>query len=857
MLPQPVAPRQEMCMNGITQEEFQAAVRHSRPKSAPGPNGIVYRVYKNCPQVRKVLYQLFCRVWRQQQVPAAWQCAKIALVPKMENSKDVTEFRPIALTNVEGKLFFSIMQRRIVEYLMDNDYLRNQKGFLPKVSGCLEHNVLVAEALKDARKYKRAITVTWIDMVNAFGSPRHSLLFFAMEHYRVPIEMQTIFQTYYRNLTAMVWTKEWTTQPFHIQKGMFQGCTASPVLFNMVMQLAIDTLQHHHETCAYVFGAGPARALLSAFADDLQVVTKSRAGNQMMLDTFQNFVTWTETMRPNPAKCVCLSYHYDGSHYGPAEPGLSLAGSLVPKLKADFKYLGRWISEDGSEVVAKQRMQDKVHALCSKVDATPLRGIDKLWIYEHVIVPKMMWMLMVHDLSVSFVRHLDKLALRYVKKWMQLPRAADTTVLFTGKRRGLLRLRKLQTVYKQMQVVRLDILRQAADENVRAVFRIIGNREKKILKRVTATSLLTKAESEAKVAAAITAREPQRGLGYRQRKEKSQRKQMMEAIATADREEVLKHLDELQMQGCWRDWMDTMLADYSWKRLLYEGSDKMVLFAIKATVNVLPTRDNLRRWGFSVIDEQCPLCRYRGATLRHVLNGCKVALEQDRYTWRHNSILHEIATAVRLEMGRSPPQAREEYVHFVRPGEKPTQQRKERPALAGELHTAKDWELYVDLPNTPVVIPPDVAVTVLRPDLVLLSRQSRRLILAELTSPFEDRVQAASQLKEMKYKPLLQEAALNGWNAQLFTVEVGSRGYVAPSLRLFFKALGMPAQAVQGAIERCSRAALRCSYVIYLSRDIQEWTDRPVNYDVPMNRQASLVVVGPTTAGVLNPDEPW
>ena len=64
--------------------------------------------------------------------------------------------------------------------------LRLQKGFLPGVSGCIEHTSLISEALRDARSHQRSICVSCLDLRNAFGRVRHSLIQFALRHYGPP-----------------------------------------------------------------------------------------------------------------------------------------------------------------------------------------------------------------------------------------------------------------------------------------------------------------------------------------------------------------------------------------------------------------------------------------------------------------------------------------------------------------------------------------------------------------------------------------------------------------------------------------------------------------------------------------------
>ena len=122
--------------------------------------------------------------------------------------------------------------------------LRLQKGFLPGVAGCLEHSSLLTEALRDARSCKRSICISCLDLRNAFGSVRHSLIQFALRHYQFPVHYQRLIHAFYNHLLALVDVPEdFQTQPFHFAIGVFQGCTLSPLLFNLVVQLLLDSLE--------------------------------------------------------------------------------------------------------------------------------------------------------------------------------------------------------------------------------------------------------------------------------------------------------------------------------------------------------------------------------------------------------------------------------------------------------------------------------------------------------------------------------------------------------------------------------------------------------------------------------------
>ena len=290
--------------------EFRAVLKRCRNGSAPGPNRIPYVVWKFCPSLHPVLYTIIRRVWIDAAVPSSWQRASIILLAKSNITDDPTKFRPIALANTDGKIFFSLLARRITNHMSGNNYMDgvSQKGFLPGVSGCIEHSTLLYEAMLDARRAKRQICVAWVDLKNAFGSIRHNLIQFALHHYHLPVHLQQLVFAYYSSLSAFV--SEPATDPFQYNIGVFQGCPLSPILFNVCFQLLLDALSEPSVlSLSYDFKDGPISVSNTAFADDLGLLSKSSNGCQKMLNVTDSFLTWSRCMKaaPRSAEAVRVS----------------------------------------------------------------------------------------------------------------------------------------------------------------------------------------------------------------------------------------------------------------------------------------------------------------------------------------------------------------------------------------------------------------------------------------------------------------------------------------------------------------------------------------------------------------------
>ena len=187
--------------------EFQEVLRSRRNASAPGPNGLPNSIWKRCPCLHTPLYNIIRQVWKSCRIPPDWQCAAVRLFHKSGPSDNPANFRPIALSNCEGRIFFALLGKVMLRHMTKNSFFdrRVQKGFLPGVAGCLEHSALLSDALRDARSNQRSICISWLDLRNAFRSVRHSLLLFALQHYGFPDHFVSMVCSYYDHLSVVMY----------------------------------------------------------------------------------------------------------------------------------------------------------------------------------------------------------------------------------------------------------------------------------------------------------------------------------------------------------------------------------------------------------------------------------------------------------------------------------------------------------------------------------------------------------------------------------------------------------------------------------------------------------------------------
>ncbi|VDH94361.1 Hypothetical predicted protein [Mytilus galloprovincialis] len=166
-------------------KEVVDVIKKGRAASAPGPNGVPYKVYKNCQRITRRLWKLIRVIWRRGRLAESWHKAEGCFIPKEEKSETLKQFRTISLLNVEGKIFLAILAKRMTNYMLSNEYIdiAVQKGGVPGVSGCIEHTSVLSQIIREAKDSKGELAVVWLDLANAYGTVPHKLVELMLERY--------------------------------------------------------------------------------------------------------------------------------------------------------------------------------------------------------------------------------------------------------------------------------------------------------------------------------------------------------------------------------------------------------------------------------------------------------------------------------------------------------------------------------------------------------------------------------------------------------------------------------------------------------------------------------------------------
>lgn len=852
----PELPQNPFNIKVPTLAELHRNVRTKKNSAAPGMNGLPYLIYKKCPSVVYYLHLIIKKIWESGNIPHVWAMAYVTLIAKSSNYDQPSEFRPIAVGDTAGKIFFSIIADRLQSYMVNNNYIKRaiQKGFLSGVAGCVEHPFTLYESLRDAFENQRSICTTWIDLANAFGSVRHNLIQFALGWYHVPKFIRDLIMTYYDLLCAKVVTKDWETMFFHFDIGCFQGCVLSAILFDCVFNLLLDYLLPL-ENLGYLIKATTIKTSAKAYADDLNLTTDTSKNNQKVLNRTDEWLDWTKTMRAKPTKCISLAYRQfkpetnqlgfvplSNTIYAPYDPLLKIAGEPIRFIwdqkgesfkDKHFKFLGRWISMHVNEQDVQRYIKTEFLRFMQLVNKDLTPGTMKLWMYQFGVLGRLSWPFMSQDyLPLSLAFTLDRHTNRYLKSWAGLFKSADLGVLYRSRDRFGLEITKTSVHFKKMSVVKCLLLKQSKDPVVRHLYDKRATREANLsVWRASKETSKVQQIADHKLHFAGQTHRLGLGNGYydNQPSDTAYRKLCTQAVVDCESEQLWSHAHSLNMQGIWTVWSEnTHPLDFSWNTIIYGPGKCIIAFLLNATINTLPSKYLLCLLGYRT-NSRCPLCKNNNCNVSHVLSGCRFSLISKRYTWRHDSVLLTIYSTLKSHITNHNtkkvlPISTLRSISFIPAGTSSAPTNKTNHVHRHHLLSeANDWQLLVDL-NHKLVFPPEIFSTNQRPDIVIWSIKTKKVLLVELTVPCDENIETAQIRKTGRYTQLSSDInSTTDWNSTIITIEVGARGFVARTMSSFFRRIGFSTHSASALCKSISLVTARCSHHIWLHRDNKNW----------------------------------
>jgi len=185
----------------VSIEEVDAAIERIRGKKgkAPGPNQIPYKVWSALHEVdsSSQLVKVMNQALREGSFPEKWKISNLALTPKPGKPPGKpSSFRPLCLSNTDGKIFERIVATRLENHLETRKVISGrQYGFRAGISTADAARKLKKIVLANRRKNQLCAAVS-LDIKNAFNSIPWRHVLETLVEAKVPDYLLRIIRSY-------------------------------------------------------------------------------------------------------------------------------------------------------------------------------------------------------------------------------------------------------------------------------------------------------------------------------------------------------------------------------------------------------------------------------------------------------------------------------------------------------------------------------------------------------------------------------------------------------------------------------------------------------------------------------------
>lgn len=400
----------------ITVDEFARAmdVHNNRPDKYY----ITYNILRKLPSIHKEILEIMDKLTLQDEFSSEWKDGILFLEHKA--NKDVGDprnYRPLIKMPLVTRIYHRIITNRIYNYLTRNKILNInvQKGFFRNFCGCQENILIVKELIKDTERKNQPLSLLFLDIENAYGSLKRSVIEYCLEEYKFPESIKKYIRGFYHQNKGIISVGGLNYDKFDWNVGVYQGDSLANILFITSINIILNHIYNKYQDKGYMFRGVNTSVL--AFVDDILLVANYR--NDLLKiyqETSELLADMGFKLKLN--KLRLLELKQDNL------PPLMIEGQEVKKLSDtfEFKHLGSYFSQNQNTSDLVQQYCLDLEEIFQKIDKLEMnrkeiKNYQKYCIYKTNILPKIRWFLLAETWDFEVIRQIEDVEIKYLRKW--------------------------------------------------------------------------------------------------------------------------------------------------------------------------------------------------------------------------------------------------------------------------------------------------------------------------------------------------------------------------------------------------------------------------------------------------------
>ncbi|MEW8548622.1 MAG: reverse transcriptase family protein [Candidatus Thiodiazotropha sp.] len=376
----------------ITPEEIMRCINKLNNGKSPGPDHIMNEHIKSTCSIFLPLYEkLFNTILDTGHFPEQWSIGCIHPIYKNKGERnDVKNYRPITILSCLGKLFTSILNLRLNEYLEENFLLsENQAGFRRQYS-TLDH-IFTMHALTELLKCrKQKLFCCFVDFSSAFDSVWRTGLWYKLLQSNVNGKIFRVITNMYNDIKSCVSLVGNDSAFFTSVAGVRQGENLSPVMFSLYLN-DLEQFLMHNTNAGVLIDCDSAditifqKLIVLLYADDTVILATNENDLQYSLDRFHDYCRmWKLKINTDKTKILIFGARNTSSFH-------FTIGDEVVEITDKYKYLGVYFSQSRSFLNARKHIVEQsrkaMYLLFCRINNLDLPVDLQLKLFDHTVLP--------------------------------------------------------------------------------------------------------------------------------------------------------------------------------------------------------------------------------------------------------------------------------------------------------------------------------------------------------------------------------------------------------------------------------------------------------------------------------------
>ena len=240
----------ESCEGLLSLDEATQALNLSNRNKTPGSDGLTVEFYSNFwSGLGPLLVDVFNESLSDGELCESMKSSVTRLVYKRDDRKDLKNWRPISLLNVDYKICFkafSLRLARVLSSIISPDQTCSVPG-----RSIASNLALLRDTLDYIDRTGETGILVSLDQEKAFDRVNRSFLMTLLEHYGFGPSFCNCIRTLYNGAYMRILVNDFLSNPVPLHRGVRQGDAFSPMLYILCVEVLACNVRDSPDTMAF------------------------------------------------------------------------------------------------------------------------------------------------------------------------------------------------------------------------------------------------------------------------------------------------------------------------------------------------------------------------------------------------------------------------------------------------------------------------------------------------------------------------------------------------------------------------------------------------------------------------------